>query len=186
MAHQLYPLNQDSEIDLRDELNRFLFGSGQEIAKSQRGLLRRMRRDNDGELILCPCVDSLTGEPDRDRWCPISHSEKYLWDEEYMDFYVLIGLQVESILARADDLFDPGIMNIPLVTIFTTYDKAITKEDKVVELILESGGKPETPIKRRRIIRLSNALAYRSDKGRIEYWKLAGHIEGIDSRGITI
>ena len=58
------------EINLREEFDEFLYGSETEVAKGQLAIFRRMRKDDNGDLIQCPCVDEKTGEPDRDTVCP--------------------------------------------------------------------------------------------------------------------
>jgi hypothetical protein len=57
------------ELDLREELNRTLFGAGDEIAKGRYGLLRKMRRDSNDYPIQCPCRDQATFEADKDPYC---------------------------------------------------------------------------------------------------------------------
>ena len=71
-----------SEANMRQEMINTLIGSDPEIAKGQTGLIRVMRRDTDGKLIPCECVDNITGEPDKDRFCSLCFSEGYRWDEE--------------------------------------------------------------------------------------------------------
>lgn len=57
------------ELDLREEVNRLLYGASDEIAKGRDGLLRQMKRNNAGKLIRCSCRDTVTDEPDRDYYC---------------------------------------------------------------------------------------------------------------------
>ncbi len=59
-----------TEPSMRDELIHTFDGNFPEIAKAQTVLLRRMRRTS-GVLDACSCVDHLTHEPDKDRFCPI-------------------------------------------------------------------------------------------------------------------
>ena len=53
------------EIDLRAEFLKTMYGSEDEIAKSQKGLQRVFRNEK------CPCVNKVTGEPDRESRCPV-------------------------------------------------------------------------------------------------------------------
>ena len=45
-----------TEIDIRTEFLRTMYGAGPEIAKSQSGLLRVFRRASSLALIQCPCL----------------------------------------------------------------------------------------------------------------------------------
>jgi hypothetical protein len=60
-----------TEVNMRSEFVNTMDGLFPEISKASIGILRKMRRDNEGQLIPCPCMDKVTGEGDRDRWCPI-------------------------------------------------------------------------------------------------------------------
>jgi intein/homing endonuclease len=57
------------ELDLRKEINRLLYGAIDEEAKGRWSLLRRMRRDSNGNRIRCACRDNVTDEPDKDYYC---------------------------------------------------------------------------------------------------------------------
>ena len=88
------------EVDLRQEFYEFLYGSATEVAKGRPGILRRMRNDDGGVLIPCPCVDEKTGEPDRDTVCPYCWGEGYLWDEEWITYYKLLVSSQEGMVRK--------------------------------------------------------------------------------------
>ena len=52
-------INVSSEIDLREELYGILYGSGAEVAKGRKGILRRMRRDHNNNLIILSTNNNL-------------------------------------------------------------------------------------------------------------------------------
>lgn len=167
-----------SEPNMRQELINTFDGQFPEIAKAQTGLLRRMRRDADNNKLMCPCVDPVTKEPDKDRFCPICYGEAYYWDEEEIQLYrVLEG--GDSTNTIRDNLTSPGLINIPLVVFYIRYDSNITRDDKIVELELELSGKVKIPKRRRFLYRVESAWDYRSDNGKLEYWKVFAHKEDV-------
>jgi len=159
------------EIDLRAEIKELLYGSNKEIAKGQIGLLRRMRLDSNEKKILCTCVDELTHEPDKDTFCPICFGEGFLWDEEYITFYKVVISSSEG-LVRKDDHLKGGISNIPYSFFYVEYFVNPTRYDKLIELEkdLEGG---VSRYRRVAAYNISFAEDFRSDSGRVEYWRLA-------------
>lgn len=163
-----------SEPNMREEAINTLEGSLPEIAKGQPGVLRRMRRDSSNALIPCDCVDPVTFEPDKDRFCPICFGEGYLWDEEHFNFYRVMK-DSDTGNAMKHKLHEPGLINAPLVVFYTRYDEDITVDDKVVRLELELDGTTSTPLKRKKIYKIEGVWDYRADNGKLEYWKLFTH-----------
>ena len=78
-------------VNLRDEFNNLVLGTEGETPISRPFILRRMRRDNDDQMIPCSCLDSLTREPDRDYLCPYCQGRGYLWDEELISAYMMLA-----------------------------------------------------------------------------------------------
>ena len=62
-------LSQTSEIDLREQFDRFVLGTSGGIAHSHKVLLRKMRKDQANSLIECTCVSDLTDEADTEEEC---------------------------------------------------------------------------------------------------------------------
>lgn len=160
-----------TEPDMRLELNNTFDGIFPEIAKAQRGLLRKMRRTSTGDMIQCDCVDILTHEPDKDHFCPQCHGDSFLWDEEWLDFYKVV-LRSDVGLSSKEDLIRPGLMNIPLVSFYVRGTVDITEQDKIVELVTDQEGVIIQPYRREYLYRITTALDFRSDHGKREYWKL--------------
>lgn len=158
---------RSTEASLRNEFNSFLDGSAFEVSKKQLVLLRKFRRDDDNNLILCSCVDSVTGEPDKDQYCPISMGEKYLWDEQRIYVYKT----VEDIENLPDQARQPGLLNTKVVVFYMRYDTSVTSADKIVEVGLDVEGQSVVPLSRTAVYRIQRLIDYRSDRGRIEYWK---------------
>jgi hypothetical protein len=167
-----------TEIDLRQELIRMFNGTYPEIAKSQPALLRVMRKDSDGNKIACGCVDPITQDPDKDRYCPVCMSEGWIWDEEDLLIYRILGGSVVG-NHTLDELTKAGLINIPLVVFYTLYNSDITEDDKIVRLQLDTAGSAIVPKKRHSIYKISKAWDYRADNGKIEYWKLYTHKEDV-------
>jgi len=165
-----------TEPDMRQELNNMFDGTWQEIPKKQPALLRKMRRDDNGNKIACPCVDSLTGEADVDTFCPICHGERWIWDEIWVDVYMVeLGSDVGK--AIREQLIAPGHMNIPLMVFYMRSSVEITKDDKVVEVVRDEAGDPVLPYRRYRLYRINAHIDLRADNGKLEYWKLDCYVE---------
>ena len=167
-----------SEPDMRQEIINTLDGSSPEVAKSQPGLLRDMRRDSDGNLTACPCVDSITGEPDKDRFCPICFGEGWMWDEEALTFYKIYEGS-DTMNVQKDKLTKPGLINQPFVIFYVRYSADITKEDKIIELVLDDDGSSSTPMQRRRVFRIAQLWEYRADNGKLEYFKAFCYLDNV-------
>lgn len=165
-----------TEPNMRQELINTFDGSFPEIAKAQTGLLRRMRRTANGALIPCPCVDKITKEPDKDRFCPVCMGEGYLWDERRIKHYQVVeDSDIDN--AFRNTLRESGLINHPVVVFYIRYDAEITKEDKLITLVLENDGTVKTPLQRERVFRINTVWPYRSDNGKLEYYKLFTHDE---------
>jgi len=166
-----YPHTGGTEPDMREEFNNMMDGKWPEVPKAQPIVLRKMRRDDSGVLVGCPCVDRLTQEPDLDTFCPFCHGERYLWDEQMYDGYKVV-LRSDVGLSSKEDLIRPGLLNIPFVIFYMRSHIDITQDDKIVELILDTSGQPVRPYKREFLYRIGTAIDLRSDGGKLEYWKL--------------
>lgn len=175
-SNSFYPSIFSTEPSLRDELISFLDGKFPEVAKKQLALLRKMRRDSDGNLVECACVDEVTHEPDLDTFCPYCSGDKYYWDESYIDIYkVVISSDIGK--AQKEITIPPTLMNVPNVIFYLKSSVDITEQDKIVELILDAEGKFNKPYKRKKIYRIGTLEDLRSDNGRLEYWKVACYSE---------
>ncbi len=161
-----------TEANLRQELINTLDGSFPEIAKGQTALLRKVRRDDLNKSIECPCVDSFTREPDRDRYCPICLGEGFLFDEIEINLYRVLQNTNEGNAVRPK-LYDAGLINIPLVVFYVRYSEVINYDDKRVLLELQETGVPVEPRRRVGIYSIGSIWDYRADNGKLEYWKLA-------------
>ena len=168
----------NTEPDLRKEFNNFLDGNFSEIAKKQKALLRRMRRDSNGNLIECDCVDEVTKEPDKDTFCISCNAEGYLWDEIFIDIYRKVVRSDVGNSTREHPIA-PTLMNTPVVVFYMRSSVVVTEEDKVVELLLNSEGELIKPYKRRKIYRIGSLLDFRSDNGRIEFWQIDTYAEKV-------
>jgi hypothetical protein len=164
----LYPGR--TEPDMRLELNNMFDGVFPEVAKSQPTILRKMRRTN-GVLNKCTCITPNTQEPDRDNFCPFCHGEGSLWDEMWIDTYCVdTGSGASG--ALSDKMITPGIMNEPVVIFYLRSRVDITTDDRIVQVILDTEGLPVRPYRRKKLYRIGNLVDFRSDNGKLEYWKV--------------
>jgi hypothetical protein len=167
-----------TEPDMRQELINTLDGYYPEVAKGTTGLLRKMRRDDNNILTPCTCVDSVTNEPDKDRFCPICFGEGSMWDEEEISYYRVYEGS-DTMNTQKDRLMKPGLLNQPFVIFYIRYSNEITKEDKIVEIELEDDGTASEPMRRKRIFRISNFWEYRADNGKLEYYKVFCYLDSV-------
>jgi len=168
------------EVDLRQEFYELLYGSATETAKGRPGILRRMRKDDDGNKIPCLCVDEKTGEPDKDTICPYCWSEGFLWDEEWVTYYKTLVSSHEG-LVRKNQPNKAGMSNTPFVFFYLEYDIVPDRYDKIVEVALDTEGDISLPYTREAIYSIATAEPFRSDEGRIEYWRMATVLDSIKS-----
>ena len=152
------------EIDLRAEFLKTMYGSEDEIAKSQKGLQRVFRNEK------CPCVNKVTGEPDRESRCPVCLGEGKLWDESPIDFYHKRTGTEEANVSQ-DVLYKPGLVNTETEVFYVSYQFNLTKGDKIVVLTLDKEGVPVTPLRRLQLFRIAEVRPYRLDNGRLEFWE---------------
>lgn len=168
--NNFYPVaSSNKEIDLRAELINTIYGSGQEIAKGQRGLIRLFRRDVSGNLIPCACVSPVTQEPDKDTKCPVCLGEGNLWDEQLIDFYSA-DLMGDAALAVTTQFPHSTIIG-SLKTFYIPSTFTLTGQDKIVLLMLDREGSAVIPLRRRSIFTIATLRDLRLDNARLEFWK---------------
>lgn len=203
MSKDFYKKARRTEPDMRAEFNATMDGEFPEIAKKQSHIFRKMQRQatdpvvddttlerkfrgrtqiidwfvpEEGFLIPCACVDLITKEPDVDHFCPICQGERYLWDEIFIDTYK-VDLRSDVGRSTKQDLIQPGLTNIPLMIFYTRSSVNVTRADKVVELWTDSAGDIIRPFRRRTLFRVGSTIDFRSDNGKLEYWKLDCYAE---------
>jgi len=177
----LWPvLAGNKELDLRKEFHEFLFGSATEVPKGQVGILRRMRKDDNGNLIPCACVDKKTGEPDLDTFCPYCHGEGYIYDEEWIAYYRVLVSSQEG-MVRKNQAHRAGMSNIPFVFFYLEYNVEPSRVDKIVEVSRDVDGGVLLPYTEEAIYPIATLEPFRSDSGRIEYWRLASVLSSVKS-----
>jgi hypothetical protein len=131
-----------------------------------------MRKDANGELIHCDCVDEKTGEPDKDTPCPYCSGEGYLWNESWITLYKALHF-TQGKGTRANQPEVPGMSNIPRVYFYLESYVMPTKYDRIIEVSLDEEGEIIVPYKREAIYPIATPEGFRSDRGRVEYWRCA-------------
>jgi len=159
---------QQLELDLRNEMNELLYGSAGEIPKGKTGILRKMRKDDDGNLIRCPCRNEITDEPDRDYFCRFCHGHGYFWDEAKIVYY------------KNDDSFrkrEDKVQEYESDLFYFEYSEDISPSDFVIEIELDNSGQPVQPIQRMKVYDIISADTFRSDNGRVEFWQIRARFQ---------
>jgi len=151
------------ELDLRVELHRLLYGAIDEIAKGKVGLLRRMRRDSDGNLVRCPCRSQATDEPDRDFYCRYCQGSGSFWDE-----YKVIYFKDDNAFKRTES----ETQEFERVIFYFEWNVDITADDYIIEVALDKAGLPVIPVTRLKRYDILSANIFRSDGGRAEFWRV--------------
>ncbi len=154
----LYP-SGSKEIDLRVEMDRTLYGAPDEEAKGRIGLLRKMRINDEGNLTRCPCRHDVTDEPDKDYYCRSCLGMGFFWDEYQIVYY------------RSNDSFDKN-HKYRSDFFYLEYDEEISSSDYIVLVALNVEGEVIEPVQRTDYFKIDNAINFRSNNGRVEYWRI--------------
>jgi hypothetical protein len=154
----LYPTSSGGkELDLRNEFYRTLYGAVDEEAKGRQGLLRKMRRNSDGDPIRCVCRDIVTDEPDKDYYCRYCLGMGYYWDEIKIIYY-------RNEKATNNDFF-------------LEYNVAVTLIDYIITVNLDIDGNPTAPVTRDKVFKIVKVDSFQADNGRIEFWRVRAEEE---------
>ena len=167
-----------SEPNMRQEIINMLDGHGIEIAKARKMLLRKMNRDSNNNTTLCNCVDLITKEPDKDRFCPICEGSGFLWTETIIEAYKSLE-DSDKNNAKRDRSERLGIISQGLVVFYTKYNINIMTGDKIVQVKLNYDGTIYTPYLREYIYNIASFMDYRCDNGKLEYFKIFTHQEDV-------
>lgn len=173
-----YPRSNKGEIDLRKELHELLFGSPTEVAKGQYVVFRRMRRKSgvvypsgEDDLVWSPARDPYTFQGSKDYINPWSEGEKYLFDDQMIKKYSSYPTKFEGTQTIVP--IDPG--NIPAGIVYHYVESWVMPSiwDKLIEVVVNEEGIPISPIKMLKSYSIKSAEMFRSDKGRIEYFRIS-------------
>ena len=163
------------ELDLREEMNRFMFGANDEIAKGALYILRVMRR-NDGveyptlstDLERCDCTErNYQKEPDKEYPCEICDGEGYLFDDKIVPGYKSSRFEYQDI----EKYKSWGKNTVSMSFFYIEYPYPVSRFDKVIEPIIDIDGHIVTPVKIHHRHNIHMAERFRSDFGRTEYWR---------------
>jgi hypothetical protein len=163
------------EIDIRKELNDFMFGSSGEIAKGQSLVLRRMRTIVPGaypssveEIQKCGCIKSDL-ESSRDYGCNNCDGEGYLFDEEMVTGYKTSRFEYQDV----EKIQEWGKEVHSISFFYIEYHENISRYDKIIEPAVDTSGRLLSPLKAHMKYNVHMAERFRADKGRTEFWRLA-------------
>jgi len=171
-------------LDLREEFDNLVLGSFGEDAIGQKFILRRMRRDSSDNLVPCWCVDELSHEGTRDYPCNSCRGSSNLWDEELVVGYKVVasapgGSNAASNFPKAE----PGTLYVPAARFFLSYNVAPRKDDRILEIELDSSGAAVLPYNRIATYEFMLVRAMRSEGGKIDYWVCSGQKMGPNTQG---
>ena len=164
--------NVSNELDLRLELEAFFSGARGETSKQSQFLIRRMRRTESGLLIPCACSSQMTKEPDQEHECPFCLGEGFYWDEPAFTTGYKMPAEAKSRLQSQRIALQPGQIPVFNKIFYIRYNQPLNNDDKIIELKLDSEGRPTLPYKRFMVHRIESLIEYRSDFGRTEFLAL--------------
>lgn len=157
-----YSFNR-KEIDLRKELSETMDGSIGEISKQVPGILRKMRRDDDGVLQRCTCRDKLTDEPDQDHYCRYCLGHGYYWDEIPITYYK------NNVAFRRDEEKTREYLSH---VFYLEHEIDVTGNDYIITIRLDSDGNVIIPIERDLHFKILSADPFRGENSRIEFFAI--------------
>lgn len=162
--------NMHVGIDLQDEMVSFLYGSEKEPPKGRQVLIRRMRRDSQGQTIQCSCVDNKTKEADLDTMCPYCLGSKYYWDEESQVAYWHNSPVDEELKVPFIDTGDRFYF-------YFKYEVYPTKQDEVIILGLTSSGNLIKPLTRKNLYNIIAIREFREDNRKLAFWRVTAELD---------
>ena len=176
-SFNIYNYSGSKELDLRKEMNRFMFGANDEIAKGALNILRRMRwkegivyPTKTEHLISCTCrTNGYENEPDKDYPCDICEGEGYLFDDEIVVAYKTNRFEYQDV----EKYNAWGKNTVSMSFFYVEFHENITRYDKLLEPVHTPEGKISTPVKLLHRHNIHMAEEYRADLGRAEYWRLS-------------
>lgn len=155
-----------SEVDLRSEFDKLVFGFGGGTPHKKKVLIRKFRLSSNKRLS-CVCLDDKTNECSFD--CPFCLGEGYYWDEIWSDCYSQY-LGADAGQANRKRNLAPGIIRVDYKIFYFRYTETILYTDKIIELKLDKEGEPIVPYIREAIYNPQTIVENRSDNGRLEFY----------------
>lgn len=154
------------EIDLRSNFQGIIFGDGTTLPHGKKVLLRVFRLDENNKRIACTCLDKTTLEPTEG--CSFCSGEGYFWDEVWKEaFTSYVG--ADGGLANRTRMLKPGEIRVDYKVFYFQHLETIKYCDKIIEVRLDSEGKPIVPYVIESIYKPETISENRSDYGRIEF-----------------
>jgi len=168
------------ELDLRVEMNRFLFGAPDEVAKGAFYILRSMNTregvveaTSAEDLIPCACKTGPSNEPELTYRCNICDGEGYLFTDKIITAYKTDRFEYQDV----EKYMKWGKNTIAMSFFYVEPVEMITRYDKIIEPLTDREGKLVSPIKAVLSHNIHMAEKFKSDNGRTEYWRLSCYSE---------
>jgi len=139
--------------------------------KGQPLILRKIRRDDNGDKIKCTCNDAVTHEGDGDAFCAYCDGVGYIWDEIWFLGYVTHSASFVGTSMTLREVTTPGFVQVNEPFMYTFYYVTVHKGDWVVQPALDVEGNVIQPIQSQHRNIVISQFPMRMDGARIEYWK---------------
>jgi len=173
---------KSEEIDLREEMKIILEGNEYWPRRGHWCLLRRMAKrqrcfcwNEQGKGDEQYSYDNRKYDEARLR-CPVCHGEGWIYEEElHLMRRRLVAPEIG--LAASENLSPVGWMNINYIVYYLQYYSNPVKDDKIIEIELDSDGNPVKPYVYKEIYNIAVAEPFRDQLGRIEFWRASSKLE---------
>lgn len=167
-----------SDIDMRAELGKIFDGDGHEPPRGYYAILRRMKRDSNGHLIICPQCRKV-GTQDHTRWlvCDCCLGSGHLWVEEWCQIYKWPGTAAARSRSQFKQYEPFGIIDTDLSVIYVRHHVKPTTDDKIIEVKLNDDGSiayTENQYIRTELFDINDVDHWRLDRGKLEYFRITG------------
>ena len=139
--------------------------------KGQPLILRKIRRDENGDRIKCSCNDAVTHEGDGDANCAYCDGVGYIWDEQWFLGYVTHSASFVGTSMTLREIVMPGFVQMDEPYLYTFYFVTVQKGDWVVQPALDEEGRVIQPLQIQHKNMVISQFPMRMDGARIEYWK---------------
>jgi len=147
--------------------------------KGQPLILRKVRRDENGDKIPCTCNDPVTHEGDGDAFCTYCDGVGFIWDEHWFLGYITHSSSFVGTSMTLREVTTPAFVQTDEPYLFTFYYVVVQVDDWVVQPALDSEGNVIVPMRTQHRHRVISQFPNRMDGARIEFWKFKLRKHGV-------
>ena len=154
------------DISIRDEVRKILYGDSFNKPYSMWAVLRKLKRDGNGEPILSENVDFVTDEPD------LLNKPKGVTPEGYVyeDKIIRVGWSLGRLLNQDVRFFEAGMQEMKKIRGYFAYEDRPDELDQLFMLKVDDMGNPLNPLSFTERYIVATVFPQMADMGRVEFW----------------